>query len=98
MAFAGGLGCEADLRKVPAGGGLMRNDKVLFSESNSRLLVEVAKGKQKAFERAMKGTDFACIGKVNGTGRVIVKGLDGKIAVDEDLKALKKAWKGTLNW
>ena len=40
MAFAGGYGLEIDLSKVP-GKELTRNDFVLFSESNSRFLIEV---------------------------------------------------------
>ena len=40
MAFAGGYGLEIDLGKVP-GKDLIRNDTVLFSESNSRFLIEV---------------------------------------------------------
>ncbi len=42
MAFAGGLGATIYLKSVPRTGPIYRNDYILFSESNSRFLVEVA--------------------------------------------------------
>ena len=45
MAFAGGLGATIYLKSVPRTGPIYRNDYVLFSESNSRFLVEVAPAK-----------------------------------------------------
>ena len=62
MAFAGGLGLEIDLKKVP-GKDLARNDFVLFSESNSRFLIEVAETDKEEFEGLM-GKACAQIGKV----------------------------------
>ena len=54
MAFAGGYGLEIDLGKVPRKE-LERNDFVLFSESNSRFLLEVAENDRRKFEALMKG-------------------------------------------
>ncbi len=63
MAFAGGYGLEIDLLKV-SGKELTRNDFVLFSESNSRFLIEVAEADRGDFETLMKGKNCAQIGKV----------------------------------
>ncbi len=96
MALAGGYGVELDLRKVP-NKALNRNDFVLFSESNSRFLLEVPEKAEKDFEAVMKGKVYAQIGKVAKNPRLIVHGLDGAIAVDASLKDLRRSWKETLS-
>jgi phosphoribosylformylglycinamidine synthase II len=96
MAFAGGYGLEIDLRKVP-GKELARNDFVLFSESNSRFLTEVAEADREDFEDLMKGKNCALIGKVTKEQRLLAYGLDGKVAVDASLDALRRNWKITLS-
>jgi phosphoribosylformylglycinamidine synthase len=95
MAFAGGLGLELDLKLVP-GKDLTRNDFVLFSESNSRFLIEIAEGDKAEFERLM-GKSCAQIGKVTAQQKLLIKGLNGEVAVDAPLEKLRKSWKKTLN-
>ena len=51
MAFASGLGLEINLQMVPVKD-VARNDFVLFSESNSRFLIEVAQRGQRRLRRA----------------------------------------------
>ena len=96
MAFAGGYGMELDLRKVPTEG-LDRDDFVLFSESNSRFLIEVSEKAKRDFEELMKGNACAEIGKVVKTPRLCISGLKGKIIVDASLKDLLASWKRTLS-
>jgi phosphoribosylformylglycinamidine synthase len=96
MAFAGGYGLELDLRKVPAQG-LGRDDFVLFSESNSRFLVEVSAKARKEFEGLMKGRVCAEVGKVTKSSRLCVRGLAGGVVVDASLSDLLKSWKRTLS-
>ena len=96
MAFAGGYGLELDLRKVP-GKELVRNDFVLFSESNSRFLIEVAQADSEDFEDLMKGKGYALIGKVTKEQKLIVHGLNGKVVVDATLESLRRSWKQTLS-
>jgi len=107
MAFSGGLGMEIFLAEVPyqqaqgpgskAGGGL-RNDFVLFSESNSRFIVEVEKRNQKKFEGLVKGLPFGLIGCVSKEKDFKIWGLDGKVCVDADIATLKEAWQKPLRW
>jgi phosphoribosylformylglycinamidine synthase len=97
MAFAGNLGMKIELKKVP-NSGLNRNDKILFSESNSRFLVEVDKNKEKEFEKVMKGNIFAKIGEVTTDKKLIVNGLNEKPVVEENVNELKKVWKSTFDW
>lgn len=57
MAFAGGLGMQLSLMNVPRDADIQTDDVLLFSESNSRFIVEVTPEKQEAFERCMAGID-----------------------------------------
>ena len=96
MAFAGGFGLELDLRKVP-GKELARNDFALFSESNSRFLIEVSEADREDFEDLMKGKSCALIGKVTKEAKLRINGLNDKIAVDASLDELRHSWKKTLS-
>jgi phosphoribosylformylglycinamidine synthase len=96
MAFAGGYGMELHLRKVPTGN-LNRNDFILFSESNSRFLVEVSQKAKEEFEALLRGVAFAEIGKVTKTPRLCVYGLKDEVVVDASLNDLLASWKRTLS-
>jgi phosphoribosylformylglycinamidine synthase II len=96
MAFSSGYGIELDLKKVPRTEDVSRNDFVLFSESNSRFLVEVAEKRRDAFEAHMKGAVCAEVGRVKKDSVLSVAGLDGKQALSADLEELRRRWKSTL--
>jgi phosphoribosylformylglycinamidine synthase II len=96
MALAGGYGVELNLREVPSRT-VNRNDFMLFSESNSRFLVEVPEKAEKDFEAVMKGKVYAQIGKVAKNSRLIVYGLDGGVVADASLTDLRGSWKETLS-
>lgn len=96
MAFSGGLGVAIDLSCVPFKGKRRRDDVVLFSESNSRLIVEVEPKNQKKFETMMAKSICARIGLVESAQEVLIKGLDGTICAHADTHALKEIWKQPL--
>ena len=96
MAFSGGIGLELNLNKVPQVEGIQRNDFILFSESNSRFLVEVEEKSKDAFESLMKGIDFAEIGEVKKEKSLSIRGLNGKHVIDSDINKLRKTWKSIL--
>jgi phosphoribosylformylglycinamidine synthase len=98
MAFAGGLGAIIDLKKVPLGETVTRDDFILFSESNSRFLVEVQPENKDQFENIMKGSPCAAIGRVTGSETVEVRGLKGNTIVNVSLADLKEAWQKPLRW
>jgi phosphoribosylformylglycinamidine synthase subunit PurSL len=98
MALAGGLGMSLDLKPVPLGEPLDRDDTILFSESNSRFLVEVAPKDKAAFESAMKGTSFAAIGIVTDGAKLEITGVKGKVILSGDVAELKEAWQKPLRW
>ena len=94
MAFTGDLGLDVDLAKVPVTAE-MREDLLLFSESNGRLLVEVSEGDARAFEELMKGSIIACIGSVTKEPRIRVK-KNGQKVIELDNVDTIKAWKTPL--
>jgi len=94
MAFTGDLGVDVDLAKVPVKVDL-RDDIVLFSESNGRLLIEVSAGKTGEFEKAMEGTAISCIGVVKSEQKMTLT-KDGAPVLEEPLDKLMAAWKTPL--
>ncbi len=98
MAFAGGLGAAVHLAYVPLGESIDRDDFILFSESNSRFLVEVAPESKDEFEAIMKGTSFAAVGQITDSERLEIYGRDGQKIVDASISELKEAWQRPLRW
>ncbi len=96
MAFAGGYGLALDLRSVP-NKLVTRNDFLLFSESNSRFLIEVAEQDRFAFEDLMRNKACAQIGRVTKDEKLLINGLEGKVVVDAGLSELRHSWKKTLS-
>ena len=98
MAFAGGFGIQADLRGLPKSGDCQRTDMQLFSESNSRYIVEVEPENFDAFAKLMLNLPFGQIGKVTEEKTLVIKAQNGKTAIKLDLDSLKNAWQKTFNW
>ncbi|MBN1177028.1 MAG: phosphoribosylformylglycinamidine synthase, partial [Dehalococcoidales bacterium] len=98
MAFAGGLGMTVALKDVPLGETIDRDDFILFSESNSRFLAEVAPADRQEFEKALSGVPFAEIGRVTDNNKFEVCGRDGKPIISSNITDLKEAWQKPLRW
>ncbi len=96
MCFSGDLGANVFLSDVPYRGKRKRDDLLLFSESNSRFIVEVERKDKKAFEQAMKKNTIGLIGCVTDLKEFKVFGLNGKVCCQADLASLKEAWQKTL--
>jgi len=99
MAFSGGLGMEVFLIEAahvaPYG---ISNEILLFSESNSRFVVEVERSKQKEFQKQLKGCPFGLIGCLTDRIDFTIYGLDGNLCVSSDIFKLKEAWRAPLRW
>jgi phosphoribosylformylglycinamidine synthase II len=94
-AFAGGLGCEIDLRLVPREG-VERDDFLLFSESQGRFLVSVTPEDAPELERQLAGCTWAPVGEVRPAATLRVLGLSGRAVVEADIFRLKEAWQRPL--
>ena len=98
MAFAGGLGMAIHLANVPLGSLINRDDLILFSESNTRFLLEVAPKDRHQFEKMMAGFDCAAIGEVISDRSLKIYGLSGEQVLSTPLAELKEAWQNPLRW
>ncbi len=96
MAFSGGFGIDLRLNNVPTTGKIGRNDFLLFSESNSRFLVEVPEKCREDFEALMKGNVYAEVGRVRKDGYLSVYGVNDEKVVDANLVELRNRWKNGL--
>jgi phosphoribosylformylglycinamidine synthase len=94
MCLAGNLGATIELSKL---GGKLRMDFRLFSESNTRWLVEVPQKYQKPFEHHMKQnkTSFVLLGKTGGS-QLVVKEND-KTVIKTDLDVLRQHWMNPIH-
>jgi len=95
MAFAGMLGLRLDLGAAPRTPGLDDAATLLYSESPSRLLVELRPADAPAFEAALAGLPCARVGEVTIGAELIIAGVAGGEALRADLGELKAAWQGT---
>jgi phosphoribosylformylglycinamidine synthase len=105
MAFAGGLGAEIDLGSVPCSEDAAEAAVLLFSESNTRFLLEVRPENAEPFEALMlkagtarQGVAHKRIGRVLDDGMLRISDADGAPVVQADLKSLKEAWQKPLRW
>ena len=96
MAFTGNHGIELWLEKVSKPKNMKRNDFILFSESNSRFLVEVAEKRKQDFEDLLKGNAFSLIGRVKKEPYFSVCGFNDQKIIDAGLAEFRDAWKHTL--
>ena len=98
MAFAGELGAIINANKISKDKSLKRNDSLLFSESNTRFILEVDKAKEKQFRDAMKNITCAKIGEVTNDGTLLVQGAGKKPLIRATWKKLLDTWRKPLAW
>ena len=98
MAFAGGLGIEADLRGLPRSKDCCRVDSQLFGESNSRYIMEVEPENYDAFAKLMLNLPFGQIGKVTKEKMLVIKAENGKKVIEANIEELKRVWQKTFDW
>jgi phosphoribosylformylglycinamidine synthase len=96
MVIGGRLGAEIYLGKIIRQGAL-RDDELLFSESNTRFLVEIQKQKKKSFEEYLKGIPFANIGKVEDSGKLTIYTHKQKV-VNLNIRKMVRKWKESIVW
>lgn len=99
MAMAGRLGISIDAGGIEGGTEPLGDAAKLFSESNTRFLVEVAPAQENALTEVFAKAGVAClrIGQVDLSDQVRIN-LGGKGVVDAKLDSLLHRWKNPLNW
>jgi len=94
-AFAGDFGVRVDIASMPTHETLSET-ALLYSESQSRLLVTVRKEHQQRFEALFSNQSCACIGEVIDKPVLEITGLSGDILISSELSKLKEAWQAPL--
>ncbi|MCK4328391.1 phosphoribosylformylglycinamidine synthase subunit PurL [candidate division WOR-3 bacterium] len=87
MCFGSGFGLQINLDNIPSSG-LREPFSILFSESNSRFILEVDIKKKYEFEDIMTGVSYAQIGDVISTNKLIINNL-----LNIDITKLETKWK-----
>jgi phosphoribosylformylglycinamidine synthase len=95
MCFSGGYGMDIYLKSVPRSEPC-RNDFLLFSESNSRFLIEVEEKHREKIEELMKNNVYAAIGRIKKDRKFSVYGLNDAKVVDTSISELRNTWKRTF--
>jgi len=105
MAIAGGLGARLSLRDVPCEDDAAHDAILLFSESPTRFLLEVAPQHYAALTDLVGDLPMGRLGEVGGRGRsaggppnLTILGLDGSSVIDAPIAGLKDEWQKPLRW
>jgi phosphoribosylformylglycinamidine synthase len=96
MAFAGGLGAKIDVDSIVVESGGSNLVK-LFSESNTRFVVEVEPQHCEKFEQEMQAVGAVRIGEVTAEANVKISAGDLQLVAASN-ESLKKAWQSPLDW
>ncbi len=91
MSIAGKLGLDVSLEELNKSG-VNRNDTLLFSETQSRIIVSIAPENREKFEKIFEGINFSEIGRVTEK-EFIIRGLEGEEIINIDIKELNEAYK-----
>ncbi|MBI5122521.1 phosphoribosylformylglycinamidine synthase subunit PurL [Candidatus Roizmanbacteria bacterium] len=93
-AIGGNLGIEMDLNKIP--GEKTRDDFILYSESQGRILVTIKPEDKPEFEKILNGNTFAEIGKITTEPSIKVKGFNGNEIINLKLETATNAYRETF--
>jgi phosphoribosylformylglycinamidine synthase len=97
MCIASGLGAKLDLSEISKRSGL-GTIETLFSESNSRFIVEIKPKDKQKFQNATRGLEIINIGDVSNDGAMVVNGTSGEIVINEKIDVLSDCWKKPISW
>lgn len=101
MAFSGDVGALIDVGSLPLVEPLANPKSAdvirLFSESNSRFLVEVDPAKESDFVATLRGVSLFRLGQVVDSGSLVVRS-GKKVLIDARLEQLKQTWQAPLDW
>ncbi len=94
----GGLADDAVLRQLAVDSDSAADNALLFSESNTRFVLEVPADCTEALSGIFAGLPLTPLGEVVVTDRVTIRGTSGSPVVDQPLAKLKASWQQPLAW
>ena len=96
MAFGSGYGADVILpASAGKSGKKLATFESLFSETNSRFVLEIQKGEEDKFEKMMKGFPYTRLGSVL-SGRLLVRDSAKRKVIDLPVVECYKAWRSTF--
>ena len=93
MTFSNKIGCEIDISLMK---NKLRDDILLFSESNSRFLIEVEEKNMKKVEELLKNIPHYKIGKTKGDSLVVKN--KNKTLINTKVDKILEKWEGAVEW
>jgi len=93
MCFGGNLGATIDLSSVSD---LQRADQILFSESQSRFVVEVSPDHEKKIQNIFKGLPIFKLGEITSEPELKID-FQKKVLIKTSLDDLRQAYKSTMS-
>ena len=110
MAFSGGVGAKINLTDVAVPSDESEDDEsefsqgqvsnpaaVLFSESNTRFLIEVEEAMATYFAAVMGDLPYSCVGETTADNTLQILGNGERAIVNASLEDLKRSWQAPLN-
>ncbi len=94
-AIAGKLGARINLSDFPLCQE-MRDDEILYSESQGRIILTVRPEKQEEFESFFTGVPLGLVGNVAPDGAFVVNGQGGNAIIAGDVETLGSEYRKTL--
>jgi phosphoribosylformylglycinamidine synthase len=96
MAMAGGLGMKIDISEAATE---LNTTQLLFSESNTRFLVETTPANADEFQQLLQSADVpVCrLGTIENTNDLVVS-RNADVVMQVNLEDAKAAWKKPLDW
>ncbi|MBI5418394.1 phosphoribosylformylglycinamidine synthase subunit PurL [Candidatus Poribacteria bacterium] len=97
MCFGGDCGAKIDLKLVPGASKINNFSAILFSESCSRLILEVKPDNKKMVDKILnvKSLPYACIGQIKEEKKLIFIA-DKKNILKSDIQELKEVWQAPM--
>jgi phosphoribosylformylglycinamidine synthase len=97
MSFAGACGADISLHPLAAQSHITDDATLLFSESNTRFVIEVEPGRREVVLRLFGNLPLVEIGRVSDSLRLRITGAKG-LVVDVSWADLKQTWQRPLAW
>ncbi len=97
MAFAGEFGIEVQLKQLADSMGIADDGVLLFSESNTRFVMEVPPDCVEKFTGHFQDLPVTELGLITKTDRVQIAGQNGEKLIDSAWRDLKASWQNPLN-
>ena len=98
MLLAGELGARVKLASIKCPDDAREDHVLLFSETPTRYLLEVAPSHLQELQSTLGDIPMADIGELTHDPRLIIESLRNEVLIDESVEALEKSWRKPLDW